>query len=61
VVIAVRDVAVIAPIASRILLLEKGRNAGTFSSDERRLPAAEPDAPFAPIARLDRFVAERLH
>lgn len=61
VVIAVRDVAVIAPIASRILLLEKGRNAGTFSSDERRLPAAEPAASFAPIARLDRFVAERLH
>lgn len=61
VIIAVRDVAVIAPVASRILLLENGRNAGTFSSDDRPCLGVEPDASFGPIAVPDRFVAERLH
>lgn len=61
VVVAVRDAALIAPIASRIMLLEQGRNAGTFSNDERRSAGFEGDAPFAPIARPDRLVAERLH
>lgn len=60
VIVAVRDAGVIAPIASRILLLEKGRNVGTFSNEEHR-PLAAMDPPFAVIANRARFVAERLH
>ena len=59
VVVAVRDAGVIAPIASRILLLEKGRNAGVFSSEQPRLEAALPQFPV--IETRTRFVAERMH
>ncbi len=60
VVIAVRSIGIVAPIASRILLLEKGRNAGMFSN-EHHVARPIADAPFAAIAKRDRFVAERLH
>lgn len=60
VVIAVRSIGIIAPVASRIMLLEKGRNAGMFSN-EQHVGRPIANAPFAAIVKRDRFVAERLH
>lgn len=61
VMVAVRDATLVAPVATRIVLLERGRNAGTFSSDRLRNGTYECISTFSPIATLDRLVAERLH
>lgn len=61
IVVAVRDAGMVAPIASRIVLLEKGRNAGTFSNDETRHYRDFGDSSFTTVPYGARFVAERLH
>lgn len=60
VVVAVRDAGVVAAVASRILLLEDGRNAGNFVSEAQR-PRTVPATSFGLLETRDRIVAERLH
>jgi ABC-type multidrug transport system ATPase subunit len=57
VVVASRDVASLASVANRILLLDSGRIARTFSLESYGEPII-PDA-FPPVGK--RFVAERVH
>jgi len=59
--IAARDAATVAAIASRIVLLERGRVVGAFSKDTGQRPGMPDGAVFPALVHRDRLIAERMH
>ncbi len=55
-----RHAGVLAPIATRIVVMDAGRLTGSFSA-QRGVTSIHPDSTFTPVPALMRHIAERLH